>query len=201
LAISGLDTGWLKMPFIIFLILVICGCLEGSQNAGNSVITRPPGATDLDIVKAEARTISNSDGPRGVTLFLDKMNKDGIALNAKADESSDFVDTIMSVILMDGKLNAQNITPRKYIIEYSGVYVPNTGNFEITRDQIIKIKQDAQNQGLLNAIITTMANGSFGEQMQIHGRFVRDDHYTPSKDKVDMYMHYYSEPRWRIYIS
>jgi len=185
----------------VFLILAICGCLEGSQNPVNSATTRPANATDTDIVKSEAKVISNNDGPRGVTLFLNKMNKEGVTLDAKADEPSDFVDTIMSIILIDGKLNAQNITPKKYAIGYSGVYMPSTGTFEITRDQITRIKQDAQSQGLLKAVITTMANGKFGDQMQIYGQSVRDNHYTPSKDKVDMYMQYYSEPRWRIYIS
>jgi hypothetical protein len=182
----------------IFLILILCGCLEGSQKPVDGVITRPLNATDVDIVKSELKVISNNDGPRGVTLFLNKMNKDGVLLDAKADEPSDFVDTIMSIILVDGRLNAQNITPNRYRIEYSGVYMPGTGNFELTRDQITQIKQDAQRLGLLNSVISAMANGEFGEQMQIFGSSVRENHYTPSKDKVDMYMQYYSDRRWWI---
>jgi hypothetical protein len=79
----------------IFLILVICGCLEEPQNSVNSPITRPANATDADIIKAEAKAISSNDGPRGITLFLNKINKDGVTLDAKADEPSDFVDTIL----------------------------------------------------------------------------------------------------------
>jgi hypothetical protein len=105
------------------------------------------------------------------------------------------------VYLLDGRLNAQNITPNRYIIKYSGVYMPNSGSFEIASDQITKIKTNAESQGLLNAVITAMANGKFGEQMEIFGQHVRNTHYTPSKDKVEMYMHYYSEPRWKFYIS
>lgn len=191
----------IKVCMAIALILAICGCLEGSQNPVNSAISRPANATDADIVKSEVNVITNNDGPRGVTLFLDKMNKDGVTLDVKADEPSDFVDTIMSIILLDGKLSAQNITAKKYIIEYSGVYMPGTGNFEITKDQITGIKQDVPSQGLLNAVITTMAKGKLGEQMQIFGQSVKNSHYTPSRDKADMYMHYYTEPRWRIYLS
>jgi len=175
----------------IFLILAICGCLEGSQKPGNDVITRPPNVTDTDIVKSEVKVISNNDGPKGVTLFLNKMNKEGVTLDAKADEPSDFVDTIMSIVLLDGKLNAQNITPTEYTIEYSGRYFANTGTFQITRDQVTQIKQNAHSQGLLKAVITAMANGKFGDKMQVHGKFVTDYPYTPSKDRLELYRGYF----------
>jgi hypothetical protein len=184
----------------IVSILAICGCLEGSQNSGNRVITRPLGATDSEIVKAEAKGLSDADGPKGVGLFLNKIDKDGVTLVAKADEPSDFADTIMSIILMDGNLNAQNVTPKEYTIEYGGRYFDNTGTFQITRDQITQIKQNAQNKGLLNAVITAMVNGKFGDKMQTHGKYLTDYPYTPSKDRLELYREYTSEPRWRINI-
>ena len=164
------------------------------------MITRPPGATDSDIVKAELKTISNSDGPKGVTLFLNKIDKEGVSLIAKADEPSDFVDTITSIVLLDGNLNAQNITPKEYTVDYSGRYFANTGNFKVTKNQIIQIKQNAQSQGLLNAVIATMAKGMFGDKMQAHGKYLTDYPYTPSENRLELYREYASEPRWKVYI-
>jgi hypothetical protein len=183
-------------------LLALSGCIGNNENSLTSEkIARPAGATDTDIIKNELKTISDSDGSRGISLFFNKIDKkEGIIIDAKADESSDFVDTIASIAVLDCRLIAQNVTAKKYTIHYSGVYMPASGTFQVTSDSLKHIAEEAETQGLVDAVIATMSSGEFGEQMQIHGNAAKN-HYTPSSEKSDMYMGYKYPPDLRIRIE
>jgi len=180
-------------------VLALSGCTENGSS--EEKIVRPAGATDIDVIKTELKTISDNDGPRGITLLFSKIDKsDGILIDAKADESSDFVDTVAAIAVVDGRLIAQNVTAKKYTIHYSGVYMPNSGTFQITADHLSQIAKDAENTGLVDAVISLMSSGKLGEQMKIHGDAAARK-YTPSSEKsADMYYGYKEVPDYRIRI-
>jgi hypothetical protein len=182
----------------IIAVQALSGCIGNKDESSGEKIVRPAGATDTDVIKKELKTLSNSDGPRGITLFFAKLDKeDGIIIDAKADESSDFVDTIAAIALLDSRLITQNVTAKKYTIRYSGVYMPNTGTFQITPAQLNHIAKDAKTNGLVKAAISLMSSGELGEQLEIHGK-AAGSHYTPSSEKSDMYMGYKEAPDYRI---
>lgn len=199
--IVNLKTSTMALISIIAL-LVLSGCIENKDGSGSTgeKIIRPPGVTDTDVIKNELKTMSNSDGPRGISLFFNTIDKsDGIVIDAKADESSDFVDTIAAIAVLDGRLIAQNITAKKYTIHYTGVYMPNSGTFQVTVDNLNSLATESKTRGLVNAVIAIMSSGKLGEQMMIHGKAAAS-HYTPSSEKSDMYMGYKSAPDLRIRI-
>lgn len=184
----------------IITLQALSGCVEKENGSSDEKIVRPAGATDTDVIKNELKTISDSDGPRGVSLFLARLDKgDGIVIDAKADESSDFVDTIAAIAVLDSRLIAQNVTANKYTVHYSGVYMPNSGDFQITASHLNHIAQKAQTLGLVDAVIAIMSSGELGKQLKIHGDAAAS-HYTPSSEKSDMYMGYKYAPDLRIRI-
>ena len=184
----------------IFVVLALSGCIGNEDNISEEKIIRPPGATDEDIIKNEIKSISQSDGPRGVVLFFNSMNEKGdVVIDAKADEPSDFVDAIAAIAIIDKRLIAQNINVKEYTIKYSGIYMPNKGTFKITSAHLDQIAEDAENLGLVDSVITRMSSGDLGEQLKIHG-MATEKHYTPSSEKTDMYMGYERVPDLTIRI-
>lgn len=186
--------------FILMLVALICsGCIQPSpEEVYDTPITLPINASPVDTLKESLRTMTDADGSRGVTLFLDTFDKNRVTLSAKADEPSDFVDTIAAIIIIDLHLNTQNITPEEYTVKYSGRYFSNSGDFKITKKQIARIVQNTQNQGLLEAVIAAMAKGDFGDDMKTRGKYLTDNAYTPSNERLELYKGYVSRPRWMI---
>jgi len=186
--------------FILMLVALICsGCIQPSpEEVYDTPITLPINASPVDTLKESLRTMTDADGPRGVALFLDAFDKNRVTLSAKADEPSDFVDTIAAIIIIDLHLNTQNITPEEYTVKYSGRYFSNSGDFKITKKQIARIVQNTQNQGLLEAVIAAMAKGDFGDDMKTRGKYLTNNAYTPSNERLELYRGYVSQPRWMI---
>ena len=183
--------------FILTLAALICsGCIQPSpEEVYDAPITLPTNASPVDILKESLKILTDIDGPRGVALFLDEFDENRVTLSAKADEPSDFVDTIAAIIITDSHLNTQNITPTEYIVKYSGRYFSNSGKFKITKKQITRIEQNTQ---LLEAVIAAMAKGDFGDDMKTRGKYLTDNAYTPSNERLELYKGYVSRPRWVI---
>jgi hypothetical protein len=181
----------------------------GSAPAYNPMQSRAPGPSQIainststtDVVKDELKYLSQLDGPRGVSLFLVKFDKDETVLEAKCDESFDFADTIMAIVALDEYLHANHLPqPQNYRVKYSGVYVPHSDEFVITRSRMDRIKLDSAEKGLVSSVINTMASGAFGAQLESHGKYMLENGYKPSASKIEMYLHEYYEPTWKIYI-
>lgn len=187
----------LIVGFILILVALVCsGCIQPSpEEVYDSPIAMPTNGSPVDILKESLRVMTNVDGPRGVGLFLDTVDKNRVTLSAKADEPSDFVDTIAAIIIMDRHLSAQNIVFEEYIVKYSGRYFSNSGRFKITKKQIAEIELD---QGLLETVIAGMAKGDFGDDMKDRGKDLVDSAYTPSDERLELYKGYVSRPRWVI---
>lgn len=188
---------------VLAAVVLLSGCIESNNHGAymsEEKIVRPPGATDLDVVKSEIKSITQSDGPRGIVLFFNSMGDEGnLVLDAKADEPSDFVDVIAAIAIIDKRLAAQDISINKYTIKYSGMYIPSKGEFDITAPSLGKIAKDAKDIGLVDSVIDRMINNDFGEQVKFFG-MAADKHYSPSCDKTDMYLGYERAPDLTIRI-
>ncbi len=155
---------------------------------------------DVDIIKYEIKNITQSDGPRGIVLFFDSMaDERSLTIDAKADEPSDFVDTIAAIAVLDQRLARQNIHIEKYTVEYSGIYIPSADEFDITSAELDKIAAGAKNTSLVESVIARMMAGDFGENLKFLG-VSANNHYLPSSEKRDMYLEYEEVPDLTIRI-
>jgi len=70
----------------------------------NSYKELPTTGSGEALLKESLRYVSQEDGPRGTTLFLTKYNENEATIEAKCDESIDFIDTILAIMIVDTDL-------------------------------------------------------------------------------------------------
>jgi len=167
----------------------------------NSYKELPTTGSGEALLKESLRYVSQEDGPRGTTLFLTKYNENEATIEVKCDESIDFIDTILAIMIVDTDLERKGtVPPDRYIIKYSGVYIPQSGSFTITKGDLLEMRAGASSGGILRSIATKMASGRWGAEIESHGRWLLTNGYKPSNTKDEMYLHQYYDPVWRIYI-
>lgn len=191
---------------VISLAAVLClsGCISEDKSdplveghrVYNPHISSIENVSDL---RVGLKKLSAYDGPRGVTISLTKYDPGRTKLEAKCDESIDFIDTIIAIMRADEAMSP-SMKPDGYYVKYSGVYIPHSGEFYIKRSSLDAIEAKDIEAVPITDIARRMSQGEFGKELISHGQYLLKNGYRPSSTKDEMYLGRKDEPRVRINI-